>query len=129
MFGIRCFQSAYHLLSLRLFSNIMLATSAKVVLRVDSATARAYREASDDVKERARSAFELALSEKLEEAREEAATELISVMDEIGREAKARGLTEEKLEALLQEIDEERDAELGIESGAKGGNSRDGNAS
>lgn len=81
----------------------MPATSEKVVLRVDPATAKAYREASEEEKERARSAFESALAERREEARQEAANALIRVMDQLGREAEARGLTEEILADILHD--------------------------
>ena len=81
----------------------MPATSEKVVLRVDPATARAYREASEEEKKRARSAFESALAERREEARQTAAEELIRYMDELGREAEARGLTPEILDDILHD--------------------------
>jgi hypothetical protein len=70
---------------------------------VDPATAKAYREASDDVKERARSAFERSLQEEQEAARKAAAEELIRYMDELGREAEARGLTPEILDDILHD--------------------------
>ncbi len=88
----------------------MPASSSSVVLRVDPATARAYREASEEEKERARFAFALALTQRREEARKGAAAALIRVMDEMGREAEARGLTPEILEKILSEESEDDDA-------------------
>ena len=76
---------------------------AEVVLRVDPATAKAYEEASPEEKERARSAFERSLAEQREKARAAAAAELIRVMNDMAREARARGLTPEILEEILNE--------------------------
>lgn len=73
---------------------------AKIVLRVDSDTARAYRDASAEDKECARSVFALSLRAR-EAARREAAQDLKRIMDEMSREAEARGLTPEILEAIL----------------------------
>ena len=81
----------------------MPASSSEVVLRVDPATARAYREAPTDVKERARSAFERSLQEEREAVRRAAGEELIRYMDELGREAEARGLTPEILDDILHD--------------------------
>ncbi|MEM1268507.1 MAG: hypothetical protein AAGI08_00540 [Bacteroidota bacterium] len=85
---------------------------SEVTLRVDPVTAQAYRDASDEEKALARSAFESVLAQGRASAREAAANSLMAVMDEMGKEAQTRGLTEDKLRDLLQEIDEERDAEL-----------------
>ena len=77
--------------------------TANVVLRVDPATARAYRDASDEGKARARSAFESALAEEREGARRQAAEEMIRYTDEVGRRAEARGLTPAILDDILHD--------------------------
>ena len=79
----------------------MPVLTKRVVLSVDSATARAYRDASEEEKAQARAAFEQSLAERREQARTEAAQELIEVMDEAATEAEARGLTPEILARFL----------------------------
>lgn len=81
----------------------MPVTSAEVVLSVDPLTARAYRDASDEEKAQARSAFERSLAERREQAHREAGQELLDVMDEMAREAEAHGLTPEILAQILDE--------------------------
>ena len=81
----------------------MPAPASKVVLRVDPATATAYRKASKEERERARLAFERALDEQRERDRKEAAGNVLQIMDEMAREAKERGLTPELLEQILNE--------------------------
>ena len=81
----------------------MPTLSSEVVLHVDPATARAYRDASAQEKEQARAAFERALATRREATRKAAAKELIHVMNEMAREAKERGLTPEILERILRE--------------------------
>lgn len=76
----------------------MPTTSAKVVLRVDAATARAYNNASPDDRDRAESAFALSLV-----GRRKTADELIQYMDEMAHEAKKRGLTPEILDDILND--------------------------
>jgi hypothetical protein len=76
----------------------MPAPASKIVLRVDPATARAYREAPAEAKERARSVFALTLR-----AREESLEETIAFFDEVARRAQARGLTPEILDDILND--------------------------
>lgn len=82
----------------RLTFRAMAAPASKLVLRVDPATARAYRDASDEDKERARSAFALTLR-----ARAESVEETLAFFDEVAREAQARGLTPEVLDDILND--------------------------
>ena len=81
----------------------MPTSSSEVILRVDPATAKAYREAPADVKARARAAFERSLHEEREATRRAAGEELLRYMDELGREAEARGLTEDVLDDILHD--------------------------
>ena len=81
----------------------MPAAPSTVVLRVDPVTVRAYADASPAERERAESAFALALR-----GRRDAAEDLIRTMDEIGREAQARGLTPEILDDILNDPDDTR---------------------
>ena len=85
----------------------MPAPASKIVLRVDPATARAYRDAPAKYKARARAlareAFASALADEREAARKEAAREFMAFMDETAREAEARGLTPEILAEILSE--------------------------
>ncbi len=67
-------------------------------IRVDPETARAYREASAEQKERARSVFALTLR-----AREETTEETLQFFDEVARNARARGLTPEILDDILHD--------------------------
>lgn len=85
----------------------MATPASRIVLRVDPVTARAYRNASDEAKararERARSAFESALTDEREATRRQDAREFMAFMDETAREAEARGLTPEILQEILSE--------------------------
>ena len=76
----------------------MPAPASKLVLRVDPATARAYRDASDEDRERARSVFALALR-----VREESVDETLAFFDGVARDARARGLTPEVLDDILHD--------------------------
>ena len=79
----------------------MPATSIRI--RVDPETARAYRAATDETKAQARLAFEAALADERERTHREAAGELIRHMDEVGRNVRARGLTPEILDDILND--------------------------
>ena len=97
----------------------MPASASKLVLRVDPATARAYRDASDEDKERARSVFALTLR-----AREESVEETMAFFDEVARNARARGLTPEILDDILNDrppSPEELAAPGAASTGAAGG--------
>lgn len=73
----------------------------KLTLEVPSATARAYKRASDPEKERVASAVSLAL-----QTPDAAADELETLLDRMSATAKERGMTEEKLRGLLEETDD-----------------------
>ncbi|MEM1043745.1 MAG: hypothetical protein AAGI91_14100 [Bacteroidota bacterium] len=74
----------------------MPATSIRI--RVDAETARAYEQASDAQKERARSVFAWALH-----YRNESTEETLRFFDEVARNARARGLTPEILDDILHD--------------------------
>jgi hypothetical protein len=71
--------------------------SATISIDVDPETARAFSEASEDQ----RSKLKLLLKLRLRELTVNPARSLTKIMDEMGQEAKARGLTPELLESLL----------------------------
>lgn len=70
-----------------------------ITIPVDAATARAYQTASlDDQKK-----MQVLLHLRLRELTTTPTVSLRELMDEIGAEAEARGLTPEKLEILLRD--------------------------
>jgi hypothetical protein len=74
-------------------------TTATISLEVDADTARAFAAASREDCRR----LELLLSIRLRELTARPARPLKEIMDEIGRNAEARGLTPEILESLLRD--------------------------
>jgi hypothetical protein len=74
-------------------------SESTISIRVPESAARAFAEAS----EQDRQIFELLLSLRLQELIERPPRPLKEVMDEIGARAEARGLTDEELEAILNE--------------------------
>ena len=72
---------------------------ATIALEVDADTARAFAAASAEDQRK----LQLLLSLRLRELTTRAARPLKEVMDEIGRDAEARGLTPEILESLLRD--------------------------
>jgi hypothetical protein len=70
-----------------------------IALEVDPDTARAFSEASSEDRRK----LQLLLRLRLRELTSRPARPLKDVMDEIGREAAARGLTPEILESLLRD--------------------------
>ena len=70
-----------------------------IPLEVDSETARAFSEASSEDRRK----LQLLLRLRLRELTSRPARPLKDIMDEIGREAAARGLTPEILESLLRD--------------------------
>lgn len=74
----------------------------EIKVRVPSKTAKAYRNAPPDEQKRIQSLITYALM-----SREEAAQAFERITSRISEKAKQRGLTPEKLEALLNEDDDE----------------------
>ena len=74
-------------------------STATISIEVDADTARAFSQAS--VEDRRK--LQLLLNLRLRELTATPARSLQDVMDEIGAEAKARGLTPEILESLLKD--------------------------
>jgi hypothetical protein len=70
-----------------------------ITLEVDSDTARAFSEASSEERRK----LQLLLRLRLRELTSRPTRPLKDVMDDIGREAAARGLTPEILESLLRD--------------------------
>lgn len=73
--------------------------TATISLEVDAAAARAFATASPEDRRK----LQLLLSLRLRELTARPARPLKEVMDEIGRNAEARGLTPEILESLLHD--------------------------
>jgi hypothetical protein len=73
--------------------------TATISLEVDADTARAFAAASDEDRRK----LQLLLSLRLRELTVRPPRPLKEVMDEIGRDAEARGLTPEILESLLRD--------------------------
>lgn len=73
--------------------------TAIISLEVDPDTARAYAEASDEVRRK----MQILLSLRLRELTTVPQRSLKEIMDEIGAKAEQRGLTPEILESLLHE--------------------------
>ena len=73
--------------------------TANITIKVDGAAARAFAEASLDEQEK----LQLLLSLRLQELIASPGRSLRTVMDEIGTEAEARGLTPEILESLFRD--------------------------
>jgi hypothetical protein len=70
---------------------------ATISIEVDSATARAFSAASEEQQRK----LKLLLKLRLRDLTVNPARSLTQIMDEIGQEAEARGLTPEILEPLL----------------------------
>ncbi len=73
-------------------------SNATIVLPIDEATAEAYNAASNEEKQKIQLLFRMLLREITLNS----TVSLKQVMDEIGRNAAARGLTPEILEELLK---------------------------
>lgn len=73
-------------------------TVEEITIRVAPDAAKAYREATEEERRK----LDVLMSLKLRSATQ-AQLPLTSLMDEIGREARARGLTDESLEEILSE--------------------------
>ena len=73
--------------------------SATISIKVDEDTARAFATASDQQRRK----WELLLSLQLQDLIESPARPLKELMDEIGYEAQANGMTPEILESILNE--------------------------
>lgn len=73
----------------------MLST---IEIQLDKRAARVYTEATDEEKEKIQSLLSIWLQEF-----EDARADLLALMDEIGRRARERGMTPEKLEILLRD--------------------------
>jgi hypothetical protein len=73
--------------------------TATISIEVDADTARAFHEASTEDQRKLR----LLLGLRLRELTAGPVRPLKEIMDEIGRQAEARGLTPEVLEALLRD--------------------------
>ena len=71
--------------------------TATISIEVDADTARAFTEATDDQRRK----LQLLLKLRLRELTVNPARSLKQIMDEMGQEAEARGLTPEILESLL----------------------------
>ncbi len=69
-----------------------------ITLEVPAETAAAYKRASEPARRRAERALTFAL-----QTADQAAAELEVILDRIGRKAQERGLTEERLNELLDE--------------------------
>jgi len=76
----------------------MMAT-ATISVEVDAEAARAFSSASKEEQRK----LQLLLSLRLRELTSRPARSLAEVMDDIGREAQAQGLTAEILESLLKD--------------------------
>ena len=73
--------------------------TATISIDVDPETARAYAEASEEQRRELKLLLKLKL--RLRELTVNPARSLTQIMDEMGQEAEARGLTQEILESLL----------------------------
>ena len=76
-------------------------TTASITLQVDEEAARIYQSASPEVQRKLAALVSLQLLEAAHSTRS-----LREVMDTIGQHAQERGLTEERLQEILAEIDE-----------------------
>lgn len=70
----------------------------EITIEVPEKVARAYEQASFSDRKRAQRALSYSLM-----TREEAATELKDILDQMGKTATERGLTEDKLDELLDD--------------------------
>jgi ferritin-like protein len=77
-------------------SRIYMASST-ISIEVDAETARAFAEANDEQRRK----LQLLLKLRLRELTVNPTRSLRQIMDEMGQEAEARGLTPEILESLL----------------------------
>ena len=75
-------------------------TTLTLKLQLDESLALAYRQAQPKEKKELKKLFERLLSNKF---RKKAIEDMIQRMDEIGKEAKANGLTEEIIDEILAE--------------------------
>jgi hypothetical protein len=76
-----------------------MMSSTTIALEVDAESARAFTEASPEDRRK----LQLLLGIRLRELTARPARPLSEVMDEIGRDANARGLTPEKLDIMLRD--------------------------
>lgn len=81
-------------------------TTASITLQVDEEAARIYENASPEVQRKLAALVSLQLLEAAHST-----LSLREVMDTIGQHAQERGLTEERLQAILTEIDEADNAD------------------
>ena len=81
-------------------------TTASITLQVDEEAARIYQSASPEVQRKLAALVSLQLLEAAHSTRS-----LREVMDTIGQHAQERGLTEERLQEILAEIDEADNAD------------------
>ncbi len=72
-------------------------SAATIAIEVDAETARAFAEASDEERRK----LQLLLKLRLRELTVKSTRPLSEIMDEMGRDAQARGLTPEILESIL----------------------------
>ena len=70
----------------------------KIMIEVPEEVAQAYKKASSSDRKRAQRALAYSLM-----SRKDAAAELRDILDRMGRTAKERGLTEDKLDELLND--------------------------
>ncbi len=78
-------------------SNVM--ETANISIEVDAASARAFTNASDDERRR----LQLLLSLRLRELTSHSGKSLKFILDKIGSQAEARGLTSEVLDSILHD--------------------------
>ena len=81
-------------------------TTASITLQVDEEAARIYENASPEVQRKLAALVSLQLLEAAHST-----LSLREVMDTIGQHAHERGLTEERLQEILTEIDESDNAD------------------
>ena len=81
-------------------------TTASITLQVDEEAARIYENASPEVQRKLAALVSLQLLEAAHST-----LSLREVMDTIGQHAQERGLTEERLQEILTEIDESDNAD------------------
>jgi hypothetical protein len=94
----------------------------QITIRVPQALAEAYRSAPPERQRK----MELYMTLRLKTYEDAPDVSFEQAWARLGEEAEAHGLTEEKLEALLREIDEERNAERDAERGDSGSHLGDG---
>jgi hypothetical protein len=77
----------------------MTMTTATISIEVDAGSAQALAQASSQERRK----LELLLSLRLRELIKAPARPLSDIMDEVGKEAEARGMTPEVLESLMRD--------------------------